>query len=199
MPRTKQYDRNDLREALVTTFLEKGFAGASLADLEERSGLNRRQLYNDVGDKLAMFVQALDDFADMAAARFLVPLERGTDGLADIRDTLFGLIDAGETPEGRLGCLICNTAREAIAHDPDVAPRVDRYFRRIEHGYHGALERAVSSGALGPGFDPVAMSRMLLAVHISLCVMGRAGEDLDVMRDAAHAALTALDSQQGTR
>lgn len=191
MARPRQYDDDEVRAGLVATFLERGYADASIVDLEQGSGLNRRQLYNAYGDKKAVFVQALNDFTVVAGERFLDRLEHGTGGLADIEAALTDLIDAAETPEGRLGCLICNSARETIATDDAVRPVVDGYFRRIEGAYAAAVRRAVQRGELPPDSDVTRRARHHLGVHVGLCVLGRAGEDLDVLRDIAAASQVA--------
>ncbi len=189
MARRRTYDDHRVRQGLVATFLATGYADTSLADLESGTGLDRRQLYNGFGDKKTMFLGALDDFTEAAADRFLAPLETGSDGLADVEAALWGLLADADDPEARLGCLVCNTSREAIATDPDIGPVIDRFFRRIEGGYRAALTRAVARNELGPDDDPARLARLLLAIHVSLCVLARAGESAEVLHDIAAATL----------
>ena len=192
MARPREYDEDYVRGALMATFLEKGFAGSSLADLESGSGLNRRQIYNNFGDKLDVFLQAIRDFTSVAGEQFLSRLESSDDGIDAVRETLFGMIRLADTPRGRLGCLVCNTAREPIAAEPDVKKLVDQYFRRIERGYRSALKRAVELGEL-PGEENLrSLSRFFLGVHVSLCVLGRGGEPVAVLTDLADEAMKRL-------
>ena len=73
-----------------------------------------------------------------------------------------------------------------------VAPVVTDYFRRIEGAYATALGRATARGELAPETDVQALARFFLAVHISLCVMSRAGEPTGVLADAAAVAIQRL-------
>lgn len=189
MARTREYDEQQVREGAMGAFLRKGFGQTSLVDLETATGLNRRQLYNDFGDKRAVFLQALEDFCVAAGERVLHPLEGSEPRLDAIEATLFGMIDLAETPFGRLGCLICNTSREPIAQEPEVRGVVDRFFRRIENGYRNALRNAQAAGELPETEDVDRLARFFLGAHVAVCVLGRAGEDLSTLRDVATEAV----------
>lgn len=193
MPRVKEYDTERVRAGLMSTFLEKGFVGSSLTDLEAGSGLNRRQLYNDFGDKKAVFLQAIRDFTVIAGEEFLGQLECSEAGVSAIRDTLVGMTSMADSPQGRLGCLICNTAREPIVQDSEVSKLVKRYFRRIERAYGSAINRAIQSGELESSTNSDSLARFFLGVHVSLCVMSRGGESVDVLTDIAEEAMRRLD------
>lgn len=173
----------------MNAFLRKGFGQTSLVDLETATGLNRRQLYNDFGDKRALFLQALEDFCVVAGKKVLHPLEGPEPGLEAIESTLFGMIDLAETPFGRLGCLICNTSREPVGQEPEVRGVIDRYFRRIEGGYRNVLANAQSTGELPESEDVDRLARFFLGVHVAICVMGRGGESLSTLRDVATEAI----------
>ncbi len=192
MSRTRQYDDAAARAGLMATFLEKGFSAASLVDLETGSGLNRRQLYNDYGDKKAVFLRALEDFGDVAGRLILQPLENGALGVADIRQTLHGMLALADTERGRLGCLICNTAREPVAEDADVRRVVDAFFRRIEAAYGRALTRAQDRQELAADRDVGRLARLFMAIHVSLSVMARAGTKVAVLEDVVMESLEGL-------
>ena len=85
MERQIAYDPTQLKQDVMMLFWANGFSDTSLADLDQATGLNRRQLYNGIGDKHAMFLQALDDFTDLSVQMMLAPLERETAGIAEIK------------------------------------------------------------------------------------------------------------------
>lgn len=200
MPRRRAYDDVAVRRGLVDVFHRTGFSATSLPEIEAATGLDRRQLYNDVGDKRAMLLRAIGDFAELAGERFLGVLEHGDRGVEDVRAGLLGLIELVDTPEGRLGCLVCNTAREPVAADPEVQAAVATYLRRIEAAYATALRRAQVAGDLAATVDDVApLARHLLGVHVAVCVLARARDPADVIRDVAHTALDLLPTSPPER
>lgn len=193
MVRSIGYDPQKVRAAAQLAFYRKGFAETSLADLETATGLNRRQLYNGFGDKRDLFLQALHDFRESAGQRFLSPLEHDSADIDTIRSTLIGMVDIADTPIGRLGCMVCNTSREPIAKDPAVNTQVEHFFRRIESAYRNALQQAQKNSALASHNSPASLARFFFGIHVSLCVLGRAGEPTDVLRDIANEALARID------
>ncbi|MEO0974765.1 MAG: TetR/AcrR family transcriptional regulator [Pseudomonadota bacterium] len=193
MGRTKQYDQARARAGFLATFLRKGYAEASLADLEAGSGLNRRQIYNDFGDKRALLLQAIQDFRSSVVDPILHDLERSDLGVDAIRSTLTRMVDGADTEHGRLGCLMCNTSREPIAQDADVGAQIDVFFRRVEGAYRKAIKRAVERGELPDNTSVRSLGRFFLGVHVSLCVLGRSGESKAVLRDVAAESLARLE------
>lgn len=193
MGRTREYDDIAARQGLVSAFLQKGYSATSLSDLEDASGLDRRQLYNGYGDKKALLRQALSDFAEEARQFYLGPLYADTAGMNDIRHLLMFFVDASSEPRGRLGCLVCNTAREPISQDPEIKPEMNMFFRLIEAAYAHALSAAVARGEIELNDDQVRRkARLLFSTHVSLCVLARAGTDQSVLRDMAEETLAAL-------
>ena len=55
-------DKDAALHALVELFRAKGFAAASLDDLSAATGLSRPSLYRAFGDKLSMYLAAMDAF-----------------------------------------------------------------------------------------------------------------------------------------
>lgn len=189
MARPRQFDEADVRRSVLQMFLRNGYASTSLSDLEEATGLGRRSLYNSFGDKHTVFLRALQDFRAIAAVQNLSPLDRPGAGLEAIAEVLYGLIELAQTPEGRLGCLICNTAREPIASDPAVAEQVELYFARVEQGFAKVLKTAQVQGALAAEECVDSLARFYLGILVSICVMGRAGVPIKTLQDIASEAL----------
>lgn len=193
MSRQKLYDEEEARQQMVMLFHRQSFADTSLADLEAGTGLNRRQLYNNFGDKLQMFLGALDDFTRQSVKLFLSPLKNGTRGIEDIRQALEMMTAMAGTKAGKNGCLLCNTSREPIMENKSVALRVERFFDSIEQSYESALWRAQALGELGSNTNPSSLATFFLGVHVSLCVLGRAGRSQHALEEIAKGALFTLN------
>lgn len=173
MARPKEYDEDAVRARALLAFLRGGYDGTSVGDLEAATDLNRRSLYNAFGDKKALFLRALGDFQAAAGERYLAPLEGRAPGAAAVREVFARLLAAADTEEGRLGCLVCNTAASEAGADPDIKAQVARYFDRVERGFHRALSAARDDGALAPDADIQSLAQFYLGVLVSVCVMCR--------------------------
>lgn len=194
MPRTRSYDRDDVLEKAAFCFWEWGYEGATISRLEEATGLDRRQLFREFGDKQRLFVAALELIAAMAGTFYLDRLEDPESSLPEIRRTILSLAEQPGHPVGRFGCVFCNATREASAmNDPEIAEFVLDHIDRIERGYRGALERAFKRGEVAlEGSSVRAGARSLLATHMGIQVLVRAGRSSAYVQDVGRHALRGL-------
>ncbi|MEM6745546.1 MAG: TetR/AcrR family transcriptional regulator [Pseudomonadota bacterium] len=191
MARTRTFDEADIRALLLRRFHGHGFDGSALPDLETATGLTRKSLYNAFGDKKAMFVQALKDFRRCVVAELTSPLREPEAGLAQIEAMLFSLVEADDVPDGRYGCLVCNTAREEIRDDPTVQAEIDGYFRKLEADFLAAVERGQARGEINgrPARD---LARLCVSAVASLSLLGKAGQPVEVLRSIAAQTVESL-------
>lgn len=189
MARKIEYDSTKLQQSLTDLFWNKGFAETSLADIEAASGLNRRQLYNGIGDKHAMFLTALDTFAEQAGRQFLAALEGADAGIDDIEALLRLFAFAASSEDMRKGCMVCTVSQEEVSGEDAVASRIDAYFSRIRAAYRNALQRATDRGEIRQSAAAIDLrTDALFGVHVGICVLlraGRPGDELNRMVDQA--------------
>ncbi|MEM9068060.1 MAG: TetR/AcrR family transcriptional regulator [Myxococcota bacterium] len=190
MPRQIEYDASAVRQSILDAFWLQGFEKTSLRDLESASGLNRRQLYNGLGDKRSMFLQALDDFVARFGARLFTSMESSDAGLSDIENLLNTLLEIAEQGTGPVGCMVCSASQESIASDEGVRVRIDAYFARVRAAYRNALVGAVRKGEVALSDEDVeTRSDVLFGCHVSLCILARAGRPVAQLRRLAKQAL----------
>jgi TetR/AcrR family transcriptional repressor of nem operon len=60
MPRERCFSEPEVLDRLTDVFSTHGYAGTSLALLQEATGLGKQSLYNTFGDKQSMYLQAID-------------------------------------------------------------------------------------------------------------------------------------------
>src|SRR5690242_11014867 len=59
MPKTKQFDENEVLRKARNVFWEKGFNGTSMDELVRATGLSRSSIYDTFGDKHGLFVRSI--------------------------------------------------------------------------------------------------------------------------------------------
>ena len=179
--RPRRFDRDAARGRAPERFRTHGFAGTSLDDLSEATGLARPSLAAAFGDKRAMYVAAIDRLTARVERQLLRLGEAKLPLRALVERILIGSIDLYLTgSDGPEGCLIINTAATQAASDPQVREKVAA-FLSVEDGRIAELLAAAGSSA------PEAQGRLVASVLHSLSVRARGGaprEELErVARD----------------
>jgi len=177
----------------MRAFWRHGYDGASLSVLEDYTNTGRRSLLNSFGDKKQLFKEVLGDFRGLMGARFIAPMERPHAGRDSIIATFEKMLHAPSAKLGPDGCLVCNTSVEPIARDPSIQEEVWLHFDRLAKAYENALTNAVAAGELPDTTNVHQTARSLVAMHISVCVLARAGAPDDMIEDVITGVRAQLD------
>jgi TetR/AcrR family transcriptional regulator, transcriptional repressor for nem operon len=182
MGRPKGYDRETVLLAARDLFWEQGYERTSIADLEERTGLNRSSLYTEFGSKRRLFEAALQCYADRVIANLLAGLgDDHTAGLAAIA-ALFrrlGEMFRCDTALWTRGCLLVNTIAEMTTQDQRIRAHAAAYRDRLLKSFGTALARAAAQGDADSSLVD-SRSHLLAAALIGIWLAARI--------DPAHAA-----------
>jgi TetR/AcrR family transcriptional repressor of nem operon len=192
MPRAPSYDRTRVLDQAVRVFWEKGYAGTSIRDLVEATGVQRYGLYESYGDKHGLFLSALDRYQDTVIAGLLREVERPGAALPEILGLLDRLARTASRPGAARGCLLCNTAAELGEDDAEAAARVDAYSRRLTRAFQTALIRARTLGQLPEELNADRLSRFLTGIVVGGSVHARTSEGRRCLPALFQVARTAL-------
>ena len=193
MARPCAYDRDDLLRCATALFRERGFAGTSVDDVVQASGVSRSSLYSAFPDKNALFLAALEHYLDTVTHAKLERLARGEKAAPAIRRFLLNIAEERQSPNAPAhGCLLTNTAVEIGAGQEKVAECIRLAFARLERALGARLEAAYHQGDLSAGTDAQQFARHLMALVQGLRVMTRLGMEPRVARDAVRSALAPL-------
>jgi TetR/AcrR family transcriptional repressor of nem operon len=192
--RPKAFDPTRALDAALQCFKQHGFNGTSLSTLTNEMRVGRASLYATYGDKHALFLQALSDYADTTIGYFEQRLAAAADPLEEIRSVLRDVATLSSCEDGRFGCFLVNSTSELAANDETILRFVQSSFRRLEDAYYGALLRAQKEGKLGPDKDPRALARFVFTNVVGLRILGKAQLENGVLRDAAETAIALLEA-----
>ena len=104
-------DTQAAMQNVVELFRAKGYAAVSLDDLSDATGLSRPSLYRSFGNKLSMYVSAIDAFANQVAET-AVPALRAPGDLAEALSNFYREMLVIYYRDGEMapGCLVYATA-----------------------------------------------------------------------------------------
>jgi AcrR family transcriptional regulator len=142
--------RREILRAARRLFAANGFAGTSLQQIAEESGVAVQTIYSSVGSKTAL-VLALNDLIDEEAD--VRQLGAGVLEETDPARMIAGGIHLTRQLNERCGDLI-RVLLSAAPAEPDVAAVVAEGMRRQESGVSAMVQRLEAQGALRSGTTP---------------------------------------------
>lgn len=177
--RPRSFDRETALRAAGQRFRTHGFAGTSLDELADATGLNRPSLYAAFGDKHALYLAALDRTKDWIEASFASLAERDLP-LPELLKAIFVPTIEGflQGEQGPAGCIAINTATVEAVHDPLIRARLAEILDIEDRGIAALLAQAGSSA-------PEVHARLAATTIHSLSIRARAGATREELRRLA--------------
>ncbi len=185
--RPRAYDPATAVARAAATFWKAGYAGTSLDDLSEATGMNRPSLYAAFGDKRELYLKTLEYYRNESRA-----LARAA--LADhppLRVFLKRFYDKAlelYLEGGPRGCYSIGTAATVAAVDDGVRAFLAESMRITDSFLKHQIEKAGESGEIAADADAAALAYLASATLHTLAVRSRAGlprKELDALVDAA--------------
>lgn len=146
MPWEKAFDREEALEKAMMLFWRNGYENTSMADLVEATGASRYGLYDEFGDKHALYLAALAYYDRNPITYLLGDLEKDGAGLAELFGYRDRLVSGMASSDGRLGCFMALSATDLCPRDPAVCGSVNAFFTRVLAAFRNALENAKADG-----------------------------------------------------
>jgi AcrR family transcriptional regulator len=127
MGRPKKFNRQGVLEKALPVFWRRGFADASLHELEQATGVNKSGLYSEFEDKEDLFIQSLRYYLENLEKKGLLTAEPL--GWENIERFL----KVGPcSMEGQKGCFAVSSMREFPILPPEVVGIITRSRSRLK-------------------------------------------------------------------
>lgn len=174
-------------------FWEHGYHDTSVDDLVEATGVRPGSLYNAFqGGKRELFMSALARYSRLVVPEKMGALERPGASVTEIRAYFDGLVSDLMSPEGRMGCLMVNSAMELAEEDSEVAQVVRSHMSRLEGNAARALRNARRRGEIPKHIKPAAKATQLMATGMGLMVVGKTNPGRRVLETIVDSAFADL-------
>jgi TetR/AcrR family transcriptional regulator, transcriptional repressor for nem operon len=193
MARPRQFDPDEVLDRSMRAFWEHGYGDTSVDHLVEATGVRPGSLYNAFrGGKRELFLGSLERYSQLVVPEKMGALERPGAGVAEVRAYFDGLVSDLMSPEGRMGCLMVNSAMELAAADSEVSKVVRGHMKRLERNATRALRNAKRRGELPDRIDPAAKATQLMATAMGLMVVGKTNPGREVLETIVETAFADL-------
>ncbi|MGC1969679.1 MAG: TetR/AcrR family transcriptional regulator [Candidatus Acidiferrales bacterium] len=185
------FDKDAALEAAMLLFWERGFEGASMADLTQAMRLNPSSIYAAFGDKQALFALAANRYleyrAQYAATALAQPTLKGVIR-ALFENTVKFLTTPGHPPRcmslvGAMGCSVDATPAKQL---------MTEIRRQNQAAIKSRLVRARKSGELPKEINVDDYTRYLSTILAGLSIQAATGATKAELKRAAEMALRYL-------
>ena len=185
MGRPREFDLEDTLAKVRDEFWRHGYAATSIDRLMEATNLGKGSLYTAFGDKRALFLRVLREYASARVA-----------AVRDLHESARRAIDALDAmlrPSfGARGCFLANCTVELAPHDAEVVTLARATFAELEKIVAKTIRTAVSDGDLPETTRPQELAAVMLAAASGLEFLGRTGADTAVIERVGRSAARKL-------
>ena len=188
--RPRLFDTECALDRALNVFREKGYEGASLADLTKAMGINRPSLYAAFGDKHSLFDKALERYSEGPALFMREALnEKSARGIAE--RLLRGAVELQTSPGDPPGCLMVQGALACGTEAECVRQELISHRSSAERLLIRRLKRAKAEGDLSKDVNATDLARFLTSVMYGMSVQAASGASRGELLRIAKTALRA--------
>ncbi len=178
----------------MEVFWERGYEGASIADLTAAMGLHAPSLYAAFGNKQQLFREAVALYDTLEGSATERALSDEPTARAAIEAMLRDNVRVYADPTKPSGCLIVLGATTWTPHNETVREYLGSLRRQTHDAIRARLERGVADGDVARHIDVEAVARYVNTVLEGLSIQARDGASLDSMMAIVNCAMGAWDA-----
>ncbi|WP_347927113.1 TetR/AcrR family transcriptional regulator [Pseudomonas helvetica] len=192
--RPRAYDPQTALQQALGVFWSTGYSGASLDSIATAAGMNRPSLYAAFGDKHALYIKALEQYWEFAAAAMHEAL---TDNALTLEQALMrfyeGQLSIYFSGEGQpRGCFAIGTATTEAVEDAEIRDVLSDRLSRLDAELETRLRAAIDSGELKSDADPAALAVLASSLLHSISIRARAGKSREELTELARNAVSVI-------
>lgn len=192
--RPRNFDRAAALGRAMEVFWERGYEGASMAELTAAMGINSPSLYACFGCKEQLFREAVDHYVETDGAGGWTAFQQ----IASTREALQALLDASAEaatmPGKPSGCFIVLGAAVGAPENDELRQQLAARRQSMCDQVRLRLERAIVGGELSAAADAPGLTAYFMTVLQGMSIMARDGKTREQLLGVAKHAMAAWDA-----
>ncbi|PFU38231.1 TetR family transcriptional regulator [Bacillus cereus] len=192
MARTREFDEDQVLDAAMQLFWEKGYEATSLSDLTSRMGIQRPSIYSTFGDKKELFEAALRRYTMSRASDIRNRLQSQSSVKEAFSIFFADVVNEEYAGDLSKGCFCINTMVELAPHDErfEILTREHQMYLAVI--FQETIERGIQSGELEVNTDAKSLAQALIVALIGLTVIMKSRPQRSFVDNVIAATLTLL-------
>lgn len=188
--RPRVFDMDEALDKALHIFWQRGYEGASLAELTDALGVNKPSLYAAFGNKEELFMKALAKYTTGPVA-FVRDVINEPTSHAVAKRFLYEAADFLTQPSHPKGCMVVQGALSGGESAEMVKKVLIQYRAAYENLLTRRFEQAKQDGDLSGDADPQALAKYLATLHQGMSVQATSGASNEELKSIADLALSA--------
>jgi AcrR family transcriptional regulator len=188
-PTKGERTRERIVAAAAPLFNQRGYVGASMADLMAATGLEKGGLYRHFESKDELVLAAFDHALALHGQRMREHVESARGAVARLAAVGEALVSLVEDPVVPGGCPLLNTAVESDDGEGGAYAELRRRarvgMRRLIASVQKVIEQGVAGGELDPVPDPAVEAELIVAGLEGALMLSKLYDDSRYVRQAA--------------
>ncbi|MFB9843532.1 TetR/AcrR family transcriptional regulator [Mucilaginibacter ginsenosidivorans] len=161
MARNREFETDEVLDKAIDLFWNKGYNGVSTQEMINEFGISKSSMYGAFGDKMELFILALERYRGRLYNEANEELENGRDVKAQIDLMLKNIVKKALADSRHKGCFVVNSCIELARHNEQVAKIVTEHQQNMEELFTKAIQRGIKTGDIPSGKNAKALSRTI--------------------------------------
>jgi len=179
------------REAILAQaaalFNCQGYAGSSLSDIMQATGLQKGGIYNHFGSKDDLAVAAFDYGFALASQRMADAIRGKKNGVERLLAIIRFFDGYYESPPVRGGCMLMNTAIESDDAYPQLLERAQQGMDQWRTLIRQTVEKGIARSEIVPSVDADALATIIISTLEGAIMMSKLyGDGTHIDRAVTH-------------
>ncbi|MGM1035985.1 MAG: TetR/AcrR family transcriptional regulator [Bacillota bacterium] len=181
-PRVFKYD--NIIDAAMKTFWQKGYEACSTQDLCKDTGLGKGSLYNTFGSKHDLFKQVLERYQANGIRDQLALLQGPISVKSRLHSLLAWALAEDFEQADQNGCLLINVSLER-PQDPMVEGFVTKHVEKLREALVSVMEEGLQTKEISKGSSSEELASLFLSSYYGLRVLNTSMKNRDLSNQIA--------------
>jgi TetR/AcrR family transcriptional regulator, transcriptional repressor for nem operon len=172
-----QETRENIIKQAAELFNQKGYAGSSIADIMEATGLKKGGIYNHFKSKDELALEAFDYAYRCSSQKIWQIVRQKTNAIERLQALVSAYLDYVDNPPIAGGCPIMNTAIESDDTHPLLRDRVRGAIDEWRSLIGRIIQKGIKKGEIRPTVEPEFMATIIISTVEGAIMMSKLYDD----------------------
>ncbi len=145
-------------------FNKQGYAGTSMSDIMQVTGLKKGGIYNHFQNKDELALQAFDYAVSLISYRYRIALLSKRNAVERLQAIVQVFVSYIEKPPLKGGCPLLNTAVESDHTHPALRKRAQEAMNSWYDMIRRVVQKGITRGEISPDIDPEQVATVTIAI-----------------------------------